>query len=307
MRTLAVIAVLALAANLAIIAELDFGGLSELSLSAAGELAGSVTGMLSEVFTSDSLVLGVAALLGFLWVFRRISRSKPRTQGLTGLRWLGRLLGSDRCSFPGCRRRLRIRWSQSHGVRRYCRKHAYFRLESSSNWATGDHGCDQFYVYILKLDGKPRMYVGQTRDLLRRVREHRDGKTKSTAGKRPELVWYCVVGSRSEAVQYEQQFKLYCENGIRRFVEGEYAWGNREAFMIGYVRDGSSIRPTLTDALLRAAHLKPRRYLLKALPVSAGSGSLDLAYSRHRRTFVYNGNQPPAGPGPITVWHLWLQ
>ncbi|MCY3755381.1 MAG: hypothetical protein OXG99_15000 [Alphaproteobacteria bacterium] len=26
---------------------------------------------------------------------------------------------------------------------------------------------------------------------------------------------------------------LYCKNGIRRFVEGEYAWGNREAFMIG--------------------------------------------------------------------------
>ena len=23
--------------------------------------------------------------------------------------------------------------------------------------------------------------------------------------------------------------RLYCENGIRRFVEGEYAWGNREA------------------------------------------------------------------------------
>ena len=30
---------------------------------------------------------------------------------------------------------------------------------------------------------------------------------------------------------------LYCENGIRRFVEGEYAWANREAFMVGYVRE----------------------------------------------------------------------
>ena len=35
---------------------------------------------------------------------------------------------------------------------------------------------------------------------------------------------------------------LYCKAGIRRFVDGEYAWGNREAFMIGYVRDGSSIQ-----------------------------------------------------------------
>ena len=209
MRTLAVIAVLALAANLAIIAELEFGDRREVRLSGIGELVGSVTSVLLEVFESDSLVLGVAALLGFLWVIGRMSRSKPRTRGLLGLKWLGRLLGSDRCSFPGCRRRLRIRWFHPHGVRRYCRKHAYFRLESSSNWATGDHGCDRFYVYILKLDGKPRMYVGQTRDLRRRIREHCDGKTKSTAGKRPELVWYCVVGSRSEAVQYEQQLKLW--------------------------------------------------------------------------------------------------
>ena len=43
--------------------------------------------------------------------------------------------------------------------------------------------------------------------------------------------------------------RLYCENGIRRFVHGEYAWGNREAFMIGYVRDGSSIDPTLNTFL----------------------------------------------------------
>ena len=39
---------------------------------------------------------------------------------------------------------------------------------------------------------------------------------------------------------------LYCKHGIRRFVDGEYAWGNREAFMIGYVRDGSSINTALT-------------------------------------------------------------
>ena len=99
---------------------------------------------------------------------------------------------------------------------------------------------------------------------------------------------------------------LYCENGIRRFVEGEYAWGNREAFMIGYVRDGSSIDPTLKAVLSKAAFLHPSRYLVKELPVPVGAGSSDLAYTMHGRKFVYGRQRPPNSPGPITLWHLWL-
>ena len=99
---------------------------------------------------------------------------------------------------------------------------------------------------------------------------------------------------------------LYCENGIRRFVEGEYAWGNREAFMIGYVRDGSSIDPTLKAVLSKAALLHPSRYLVKALPVPVGSGCSDLAYTLHGRKFVYGRQRPPNRPGPISLWHLWL-
>ena len=95
---------------------------------------------------------------------------------------------------------------------------------------------------------------------------------------------------------------LYCENGIRRFVEGEYAWGNREAFMIGYVRDGSSIDTTLKAFLSEAVD----RYLVEAVPVAVGSSPSDLAYTRHGRNFVYGSQRPPNNPGPISVWHLWL-
>ena len=99
---------------------------------------------------------------------------------------------------------------------------------------------------------------------------------------------------------------LYCENGIRRFVQGEYAWGNREAFMIGYVRDGASIDPTLEAFLSKAENLDPERYLVEALPVPVGSGPSDLAYTRHGRKFVYRSQPPPNSPGPISLWHLWL-
>ena len=100
--------------------------------------------------------------------------------------------------------------------------------------------------------------------------------------------------------------RLYCKNGIRRFVQGEYAWSNREAFMIGYVRDGSSIDPTLKAFLAKAAVSDPDRYLVEALPVPVWSGTSDLAYTRHGRRFVYGSQRPPNRPGPISLWHLWL-
>ena len=100
--------------------------------------------------------------------------------------------------------------------------------------------------------------------------------------------------------------KLYCQNGLRRFVLGEYAWANREAFMIGYVRDGSTIDPALRAFLSKAAVSDPDRYLLETLPVPVRTGTVDLAYTRHGRSFVYSNQEPPNSPGPIALWHLWL-
>ena len=98
----------------------------------------------------------------------------------------------------------------------------------------------------------------------------------------------------------------YCDHGLLRFVDGEYAWANREAFMIGYVRDGSSIDKKLNPFLAKAMTLKSPGYLVNGLPIHVGSGALDLAYTRHGRNFVYSCQAPPNRPGPISVWHLWL-
>lgn len=100
---------------------------------------------------------------------------------------------------------------------------------------------------------------------------------------------------------------LYCDNGIRRFVEGEYAWGNREAFMIAYVRDGSSIDTKLTPFLSSAISQTPPGYLVEGLPLATGPGTFDLAHSRHGRSYLYPSNSADMlEPGPISVWHLWL-
>lgn len=98
---------------------------------------------------------------------------------------------------------------------------------------------------------------------------------------------------------------LYCSQGIRRFLNGEYSWGGREAFMLAYVRDGSTIAGRLEPYLALPAHVTS--YAVEDAPTSLGNGSYDAARSRHRRSFLYAHTTPPANdPGAIDLWHLWV-
>ena len=133
--------------------------------------------------------------------------------------------------------------------------------------------------------------------------------------KRPDLSIYLSDGTRHFPLVVEAKIldgangktvASYCDHGLLRFIEGEYGWGNREAFMVGYVRAGSSIDTNLKPCLARAMALNPPGYLVEELPVHVSSGALDLAYTRHSREFVYSSQAPPSSPGPIFVWHLWL-
>lgn len=133
--------------------------------------------------------------------------------------------------------------------------------------------------------------------------------------KRPDLCIYLsdrrqrfplVVEAKVLDAAASKTVKLYCDKGVRRFVEGEYAWSNQEAIMIGYVRDGSSIDGQLRPFLSKAMNASPPSYLVEQLPAHAGSGPLDLASTRHGRGFVYGAQLPPNSPGAIDIWHLWL-
>lgn len=100
---------------------------------------------------------------------------------------------------------------------------------------------------------------------------------------------------------------LYCSHGLRRFLVGEYAWAVREAFMLAYVRDGTTITSVLTPFLTRCIARKPPAYSVQQLPVQIPGVALDAATSAHGRSFRYINRSPPADdPGDIDVWHLWL-
>ncbi|MEQ9151879.1 MAG: hypothetical protein RLO06_10380 [Parvibaculum sp.] len=100
---------------------------------------------------------------------------------------------------------------------------------------------------------------------------------------------------------------LYCNNGLRRFLTGEYGWSGRDGFMLAYVRDQSTIESCLLPLLAAGRTAKPDPFALRDWPVESGDGVLDLAATRHDRAFRYLNREAPAdAPGPIAVWHLWL-
>ena len=70
-----------------------------------------------------------------------------------------------------------------------------------------------YVVYVLQSETYKRMYVGMTNDLERRIKEHNNGKTKSTRYFKPWKVLFIEsFSTRLEAREREK----YLKSGIGR-------------------------------------------------------------------------------------------
>jgi hypothetical protein len=106
--------------------------------------------------------------------------------------------------------------------------------------------------------------------------------------KRPDLSIHLTARTRrfpliaeAKIIDATRGEHLYCSQGLQRFLNGEYGWGGREALMIAYVRDGTTI----------ATRLEP--YL--ALPVQAvNDRGIGTPYFRAKGTPVL-GDEVHAG------------
>lgn len=101
--------------------------------------------------------------------------------------------------------------------------------------------------------------------------------------------------------------KLYGDNGIRRFLTGDYGWASQEAFMLAYVRGEETLVDTLSPHLMQVSQANHARYQLIMRPEPLQFLSEILAVSQHNRPFTYVLGAPPRSPGAITLWHLWLK
>jgi hypothetical protein len=100
----------------------------------------------------------------------------------------------------------------------------------------------------------------------------------------------------------------YCDDGLIRFVRGDYAWAMQEGMMLAFARDGRTITKHLMPAMSEPARMKSLHTL--ELPISARSiaaaatASAEAVHvSRHNRPFPWLHGKGHATD--ITIYHLW--
>ena len=100
----------------------------------------------------------------------------------------------------------------------------------------------------------------------------------------------------------------YCDDGLIRFVRGDYAWAMQEGMMLAYARDGR----TIATHLIPAMDETNRRTSLatvelpqacRASGATADAHAEPVHISRHRRGFPWPHKKGNATD--ITIYHLW--
>lgn len=82
-----------------------------------------------------------------------------------------------------------------------------------------------FYTYVLISERDKKFYVGFTKDLKKRVNEHKEGLVTSTKHRRPfKLVYFEACLDKSDAVKREKYFKSgygrrFLNNRIENFLK----------------------------------------------------------------------------------------
>ena len=83
-----------------------------------------------------------------------------------------------------------------------------------------------FYVYILQSLKDNNFYVGFTRDLQKRFKEHNDGKNRSTRSRVPfKLVYYESCINKDDATHREKYLKTswgkrYIKSRLKNYLTG---------------------------------------------------------------------------------------
>ena len=136
-----------------------------------------------------------------------------------------------------------------------------------------------------------------------------DGTRKS---KRPDLVAFLSFRPSTQSSQdgifieckpvdgAHSLFTDYCDEGIARFIVGDYAWAMTEALMVGY----NTVHDKPSAALVKpfAQRVNKVRAFGQPRDCKRSPHKPPVAITRHKRGFPLRGRQAPA----ITLRHLWL-
>lgn len=136
----------------------------------------------------------------------------------------------------------------------------------------------------------------------------------SHLNKRPDIAIYLtrrinnfplLVECKILDVENGKTVELYCKKGLKRFVDGEYAWGLGQSLMLAYVRDEFSIEQCLVPHLSALASSLQDDLRTEALPKKLHDLQGPVAVSQHGRLFHYTSDGDLV-PGPISIFHIWV-
>jgi len=69
---------------------------------------------------------------------------------------------------------------------------------------------NKYYVYVLKCKEDNSIYIGFTRNLAKRLWEHKNKLSNYTKSKNDwELLWYCVFDNENNAINFEKYLKSH--------------------------------------------------------------------------------------------------
>lgn len=98
----------------------------------------------------------------------------------------------------------------------------------------------------------------------------------------------------------------YCDGGIKRFINGDYAWAMQEGMVVGYARGGRTISKDLIPALTSGSRHSELGYPTLPTVVStsrASKNSEALQTTQHQRCFAWPGGHGNACA--IRIFHSW--
>lgn len=103
---------------------------------------------------------------------------------------------------------------------------------------------------------------------------------------------------------------LYVNEGLIRFVNGDYSRFMSAALMVAYVLNDRQLPGSLSNYFKRSDNPNPeckpmgRKKIVAMDDKMASNGPVRIFQSVHRRTFIDSLTRSKAGP--ITIYHLWL-
>ena len=78
-----------------------------------------------------------------------------------------------------------------------------------------------YFVYVLISLSYGTRYIGSTKDIDKRLKEHNSGKVRYTKGRKPwKLIYKKFVGSRKAAREIEKKLKSGCGKTFLKQIPG---------------------------------------------------------------------------------------